>query len=222
LSLQTWFLVLVAGLLAGVIGWAGAESAMTGDTERVREKGRNVPLASDVGQRDATISFGIQGAVLGLLLGATGGCLVRSVRQGIAAALTGLVAGGLAGAGTSRWLVPFYFDNLSTGDLTYSLVVNGGIGGAIGAASGLALGLGRGGASRAARAALAGMGAGLIAMTLFVFAGSILSPRAMADRPVPITVESRFAARLLLSLFVAAGTVLAESSSPRRSSLAKS
>jgi hypothetical protein len=152
------------------------------------------------------------GALMGLGLGAAGGLIGRSSRRASLAGVAGLILGGLAGAGMARWLVPIYYDNLSAGDLTYSLEVNGGIWGAVGAAAGLAFGLGRGGPGRMLRLAVAGLAAGGLAMALFVFAGSILDPRAMADRPVSLTPASRLTARLLLSLLVAVGLGLSDGS----------
>jgi hypothetical protein len=218
--IRMWALAMTAGLAAGLIGWILAESALTKGTDRLRDKGRNVPLASTVALRDAIVSFGIQGALLGLGLGATGGLIGRSGRRAVLAGGAGLILGGLAGAGTARWLVPIYFDNLNANDLTYSMEVNGGIWGAVGAAAGLAFALGLGGSGRLLLMAVAGFGGGLIAMTLFVFGGSIFLPRALADRPVSLTPESRLAARLLLTLLVAAGAVLAEVSGRKKPALA--
>ena len=209
---RMWALALAAGLAAGLIGWILAESALTKGTDRLRDKGRNVPLASAVALRDAVVSFGIIGALLGLGLGAAGGLIGRSGRRAVLAGGAGLILGGLAGAGTARWLVPIYFHNLNANDMTYSMEVNGGIWGAVGAAAGLAFAMGLGGSGRLLHMAVAGLGGGLLAMALFVFAGSMFLPRAMADRPVSLTPESRLAARLLLALLVAAGTVLAEAS----------
>jgi len=197
-------------MAAGLIGWTVAESMLTRGTELVRERGKNEPLASAVGLRDAMVSYGTLGALMGLGLGVAGGLIGRSGRRAGVAGTAGLVLGGLSGAGLSRWLVPIYFDNLNANDMTYSLEVNGGIWGAVGAAAGLAFGLGLGGSNRTLRMAVAGLGGGLLAMALFVFVGSVFLPRAMVDRPVSLTPGSRLAARLLLALVVAAGTILVE------------
>jgi len=208
-----WTLALAAGLAAGLIGWLLAESALTRGTDLVRERRMNEPpLASTISIRDAMVSFGTLGALLGLGLGMAGGLIGRSGRRAGLAGAAGLVLGGLTGAGMARALGPIYFDNLNANDMTYALEVNGGIWGGVGAAAGLAFGLGLGGSARMLRIAVAGFGAGLLAMALFVFAASILSPRAMADRPISSNPGSRFAALVLLALMVSAGTVLAEGS----------
>lgn len=208
-------LALAAGLAAGLIGWFIVESMLTRGTDLVRERRQSEPpRASEIALRDATVSFGTLGALMGLGLGAAGGLIGRSGRRAGLAGAAGLVLGGLAGAGAARWLVPIYFDNLSANDMTYALKVNGGIWGAVGATAGLAFGLGRGGSARMLRMAVAGLGAGLFAMALFVFVGSILLPRAMVDRPLALTPGSRLAAMLLLALLVAASTFLDEDLGP--------
>jgi hypothetical protein len=57
-----------------------------------------------------------------------------------------------------------------------------------------------------------GTGAALLATVIYEFAGSILFPLATTDRPLSAAWESRLAARLLVTLLVAAGVVLSAES----------
>ena len=94
----------------------------------------------------------------GLGLGLVGGLIHRSLLRGVMAGAAGLVLGGVTGVLTARVLALVYYKNLSGDDLTYSLIVHGGVWGAVGAVGGLAFGLGLGGWDRLARATVGGAG----------------------------------------------------------------
>jgi hypothetical protein len=201
---------LAAGLAAGVIAWACGEAALVSETGIGSRGGNHPRLPAVIAARNATVSFGILGAALGLGLGLAGGLIRRSVRSAVLAATIGLVLGGGTGVGITRLLLPLYYENLKANNLTYSLIVHGGIWAAVGAAAGLAFGVGLGGRSRMIRALLGGAAAAGLATVIYEFAGSLLFPMAMTDRPLSRTWETRLLARLLVAVLVAAGAVLLE------------
>ena len=120
--------------------------------------------------------------------------------------MTGLLLGGGVGAGLSRLILPIYYEHSAGGELTYSLMVHGGIWVAVGAAAGLAFGIGLGGWSDAIRGMSGRAGcAALLAAVIYEFAGGILFPQALTDRPISQTWETRLFARLLVTVLTAAG-----------------
>ena len=238
-SNRTWALALAAGLAAGVIGGAIAEAALTpisGARARVYDytgkstapakaavpdsgllsslvNSATISPAAEVGLRNALVSYGTLGAALGLGLGLAGGLIHRSVFRGVLAGATGLVFGGVTGVAMARVLAPVFYRNLTADDLTYSLIVHGGIWGAVGAVAGLAFGLGLGrGWGRILRVTVGGAGAALLAAAIYEIAGGILVPGAMTNLPVSAAWQTRIAAQLLVTLLVATGVVLAAES----------
>jgi hypothetical protein len=238
-SIRTWALALAAGLAAGVISGAiveaalipisavrgrtydytgksaaSAKAASTPDSNLARrqENPASVSPAGEIGMRNAVLSYGTLGAALGLGLGLAGGLIHRSLFRGILAGATGLVLGGVIGLVMARALAPVYYKNLSADDLTYSLIVHGGIWGSVGAVAGLAFGLGLGGWGRMLQATVGGAGAALLATAIYEFAGGILAPGAMTNLPVSAAWQTRIAAQLLVTLLVATGVVLAAGS----------
>jgi hypothetical protein len=237
-SNRTWALALAAGLAAGVIGGAIAEAALTpisGARARVYDytgkstapakealpdsgllsslvNSASISPAAEVGLRNALVSYGTLGAALGLGLGLAGGLIHRSVFRGVLAGATGLVFGGVTGVAMARVLAPVFYRNLTADDLTYSLIVHGGIWGAVGAVAGLAFRLGLGGWGLMLRVMVGGAGAAVLAAAIYEFAGGVLFPGAMTNLPVSVTWQTRLAAQLLVTLLVATGVVLAAES----------
>jgi hypothetical protein len=205
---RAWALALSAGLAAGLIAWAIGEATLIPETGAGTRGGNTRTLPSVLATRNAVVSFGILGGALGLGLGLAGGLVRRSVRWASLAAVIGLVLGGLAAVGTARFTLPIYYEHLKLNDLTYSLVVHGGTWTAVGAAAGLAFGLGLGGWGRMLRGMLGGAGAALLAAVIYEFAGIVLFPLAMTDRPLAKTWEMRLVARVLVALLASAGALL--------------
>jgi hypothetical protein len=221
----TWLLVLAAGLLAGLAGFAIGEVAPKlvppsfELSPEIRRNRNQIPIelerrAGISRDRAATIAYGGLGAVLGLALGTAGGLGRRSARAAIAAGVTGLVLGGAAGAGTTKALLPSYHagrDTLAsvgerpeqlTNDLGLALRTHGGIWIAVGAAAGLALGLGLGGGARTARAVFGGVLGGVIASAIYEYGGAIIFPLAETFRPMAVTAAPRLLAHLSVALCV--------------------
>ena len=104
----------------------------------------HVSLA-EIGIRNGIIAFGALGGATGLALGLAGGLIRRSALRAIAAGATGLLLGGGIGVALSWLILPIYYEHSTGGELTYSLMVHGGVWVAVGAAAGLAFGIGLGG-----------------------------------------------------------------------------
>ena len=205
---RTWALALAAGLLAGLIAWAIGEATLVPEASYENKKEKIHVALSVAGIRNGTISFGALGAVAGLVLGMAGGLIGRSALRTIAAGATGLLLGGGVGVTLSRLILPIYYEHSASGELTYSLMVHGGIWLAVGAAAGLAFGIGLGGWRGALRGILGGACAALLAAVIYEFAGGIMFPLALTDRPISRTWESRLLARLLVTVLTAVGVVL--------------
>ena len=214
-AVRTWALALAAGLLAGVIAWAVGEATLVPEAAYENKK-EHVHVAHSVaGIRNGIISFGALGAATGLALGLAGGLIGRSALRAIAAGATGLLLGGGVGVALSQLILPIYYNHSTSGELTYSLMVHGGIWTAVGAVAGLAFGIGLGGWRAALGAMLGGACAALLAAVIYEFAGGILFPLALTDRPISQTWQSRLLARLLVAGLTAVGAVLSMQSADR-------
>jgi hypothetical protein len=205
---RTWALALGAGLAAGLIAWAIGEATLVPEAG-YQDKKQNINLLPDVaGLQNCDYSFGALGAALGLGLGMAGGLIGRSVGKAVMAGATGLLLGGGAGVALSRFIVPVYYQHTRDGDITYSLMVHAGVWAGVAAVAGLAFAIGQGGWRGVLRLMLGGAGAALIGAVIYDFAGGIVFPTALTDRPISQTWETRLLARLLVGVLVAAGLVL--------------
>jgi MFS family permease len=224
-SLKTWLLILAAGLLAGLAGFAFGETAPTlfrpsvevpPEMRRNRnafqnEMGRRMVVAHE---RIAAMAYGGLGMVLGLALGVAGGLARRSPRAAVAAGLTGLVLGGAAGAGSTIVALPYYHASRVgvseanyNKDLGAALCTHGAIWLTIGVTAGLALGIGLGNRGRMVRAVIGGiLGAGAGAV-IYEFGGAVLFPLAETFRPTPVQMTPRLLAHLTVALCIAAGAL---------------
>jgi hypothetical protein len=206
--IRTWVLALAAGLVAGGVAWGIGEATLIPEAG-FQDKAKKIDISPTVaGLRNSLISFGALGAALGLGLGLAGGLIGRSVPRAILAGLIGLLLGGGAGAGLTRVLLPIYYDHLREGELTYSLMVHCGVWGAAGAAAGLAFALGLVGWRGAVRGVIGGAAGALLGAVIYEVAGGIYFPRALTDRPISLTAETRLMARLLVTALVAAAAVV--------------
>jgi hypothetical protein len=202
---------LVAGLLAWGIGeqtygyYRPSAASQSGRDFRAlnREEG-----TSD--QKNSAIAFGTFGALLGLLFGAAGGALRRSIPSGAGAALAGLMLGGIGGVMMSYALAPIFRRLLSdeSPSLVGSFLVRGGIWGVVGMMAGLALGWGWKG-TRGIPGALVGGLAGSICGTIaFEVVNAVLFPADRNDAVIPSSTQTRLLAFLFVSVGAAIGAVL--------------
>src|SRR5258705_4283196 len=144
-----WAAALAAGVLAAGLTGAAGEAAVgyfdplaygTPGTAGVVTGGSERAMI-----RDATLAYGLQGSILGLLLGLAGVVAGGGARAALLAIPAGLLVGGL-GAAASLGLFQLWMRHQDpiAGDLTLSLLTHGGAWAAVGAGAGLAFGLGLG------------------------------------------------------------------------------
>jgi hypothetical protein len=221
--LRGWSLIIGAGILAGLAGFCVGEASethirpdlnlpeeiMRSSSQKPLEIERRMGIARD---HRTALAYGGLGLFLGLALGAAGGLTRRSARAAIVAGLTGLVLGGVAGAVTTRGVLPYYHsvrakasDEDKTNDLTLALMTHGAIWGAVGAAAGLALGMGLGGVGRTARASLGGILGAFLGAVIYEFVGAIFFPYDQTFRPMAYAVAPRLLAHLGVAVCTAIG-----------------
>jgi hypothetical protein len=222
---RAWLIILAAGLVAGLAGFAFGEAtpklvppALDLPPE-IRAVPTSVPIETErrmgiARDRAAALAYGGLGLVLGLALGVAGGLARESPRAAIVAGLAGLILGGAAGAGSTLALLPSYHaaraaapDEESSNDLALALRTHGGIFIAVGAAAGLALGLGLGGGARTARAFFGGVLGAALAAVIYEFGGALVFPVAQTFRPMAVTPWPRLLAHLSVALCVSAGAL---------------
>jgi hypothetical protein len=166
--------------------------------------------------QNGVIGYAILGAILALGLGAAAALLDgrRSISLVFLAGLTGLVLGACGGAAASYLLIPFYFNNLETADLTFSMLIHLGIWTVLGAASGVAFGIGSGSRDVFVRALIGGVTGAALATLLFDISGAFF-PLAHTERPMAEEVGTRLLGNMLLGLCVAGGIVVVASQRPQ-------
>ncbi|WP_165225575.1 hypothetical protein [Aquisphaera insulae] len=223
---RAWPLVVAAGLLAGLAGFAGGEYAakvfapsldlppgIRGDREKAPAEHFRRLIESEF--RTAIASHGTFGALLGLALGAAGGLARRSARAALTSAVIGLPLGAAAGALSASLLVPFYNAHHSapspenaTEEFFLAMGTHGGIWAAIGGVAGLALGLGLGG-RRSALALVGGVLGALLATVLYELGSPVMFPQQKTFQPLGPIPELRLFGHLATALLVAAGALWA-------------
>ena len=229
---RTLLIGLIAGLIAGVLGWLGGEAfheyfppvsrqvvAMGGSATSVSDGA----AVANAGTKNSVVAFGLAGASLGLCLGLAGSAGRVSVKAGLA----GLVIGGLTGAIAARAFVPAFWafwygrkdGSFDPDGMLFPMLVNAGVWAAIGTAGGLSFAIGHGrGRSTWPQFALAGLVGGVAGAVTFEVASALLFSTVKMMHPIPPTPQARLMARLLLALFVAGAVTLA--SVPRRTKTA--
>jgi hypothetical protein len=208
---------LVVGVLIAVAGaWIASTLA-----DRIRiienvEQGakrrgefRGTVLVIGNAARNAAVAYGLLGGILSLGLAATAACLLPrfSLTRILTAGLASLALGALFGAASSYAVTPLYFNRLGTADVTLSLLIHLAIWAAIGATAGLAFSMGCGTRKVLTGSLIGGITGGALAALLFDVCGAFL-PLARTERPLAEQADTRLAAAVLLSAFVALGTVI--------------
>jgi hypothetical protein len=227
---RLWLFALGAGLLAGIISWVIDEAGLPfvrPKSRIVQTMGGAMDLPSFVDQvaadsKNATVAYGILGAMLGLALGVAGGLVLNSPQRGAFAGFTGAVLGAIGGAGGAIAFLPIYFRQLDVAqeelgrDLVIPLLVHCGAWAIIGAASGIALGLGLGEGRRAARAAVGGLIGGALGAVVYEVVGALVFPHARTTQPIALTWGPRLLAALSVSLMIAVMAVSTIAQAPPR------
>jgi hypothetical protein len=161
-------------------------------------------------QKNAAIAFGTFGALLGLLVGAAGGALRRSVPAASSAAVAGLLLGGVGAALASYVLVPifahYYSDEQPS--LLLPILVRGGIWAVAGLTAGLALGWGWHGRRGIPGAVIGGLIGSILATISFEVANGLIFPADRNDAVIPSSMLTRLLAYLFVAVGVALGALL--------------
>jgi hypothetical protein len=191
-----------------MVAWCIGEATLVPEAGFQNRDEKIFVSQSVAGIRNGAIGFGALGGAMGLGLGLAGGLSRRSTARAVFAAAIGLFLGGALGVALNHFMLPFYYEHSRSGDITYPLVVHGGIWIGVSAAAGLAFAVGRGGWRGVPNGVLGAVAGALLATVLYDFAGGILFPLASTERPISQTWETRLLARLLVSMLVAAGVAL--------------
>lgn len=205
----------VAALVAGFLAWGIGEktydyyrpsaSARTG--RDFTALNRETRITS---QKNSAIAFGTFGALLGVLTGAAGGALRRSIRDGASAALAGFLLGGIGGSLVSYAVAPifaqFYSDDSPS--LLLPFLVRGAIWAVAGMAAGLALGWGWQGPAGIPGALFGGLAGGVCGTVAFEVVNAVLFPGDRNDAVIPSSMLARLLAYLLVAVGAALGAVL--------------
>jgi hypothetical protein len=210
--------VLGVALMAGLLAWGIGEKThdhygLSAEAEAA-QNARNFALLNRekriIDQKNAAITFGAFGAVLGLLAGAAGGGLRRSIPGGASAAVAGLLLGGI-GAGLAAYALTPLFGRFYSDDspsLVLSFLVRGGIWAAIGMTASLALGAGWQGPLGIPRALIGGLAGSVCGTIAFEVVNAVLFPGDRNDAVIPSSTEARLLASLLVSVGVVFGALL--------------
>ncbi len=223
LRLPLWLMTVGAGLVAGLVSWAGGEAMF--DRFRIEDEiiypenykkisgyeKQNVSArihgdaAHVVERKKAAASFGLLGLALGVCLGLAGGLTAGSGKAAIVGAVGGGIAGSVVGGGLSYSVVPLfyqYFDpeqGLMILFFTHAAIFAG-----LGAAAGVGLGLGLVDRSALGGSLFGGMFGALVGTVAFETANSLAFPLMRTYDPI----STEWLPRMLIYLCVAVGTAL--------------
>jgi hypothetical protein len=213
--LQALVYAVVAALVAGFLAWGVGEK--TYDYYRIpasalssrdfQAMNREKRIAD---QKNTAIVFGTFGALLGLLSGAAGGAVRRSIPGGASAALAGLLLGGIGGALVGYELAPIFarFYSDESPSLLLSFLVRGGIWAVAGMTAGLALGWGGQGFLGIPRALIGGLTGSVCGTVAFEVVNAVLFPGDRNDAVIPSSMLARLLACVFVSVGAAIGAVL--------------
>lgn len=220
-------LALIAGLVAGLLGWLGGEVFHEFFPPQTRQvivfgggggamaDGASIAKAS---AKNSALVFGLAGACVGLCLGLAGGAASRSGIRAVRAGLAGLVLGAMAGAGAAAALVPvfwaFWYGSgngiFDREGMFFPMLLFSGLWAAIGAAGGFSFVLGYGfGRLSWIQALVVGILGGVFGAVAFEVASGLVFPALKLMHPIPPTTWSRLADRLFLSMSVAVAIAIA-------------
>jgi hypothetical protein len=215
-GIKTLVAALVVALAAGVVAWSLGAKFRVAEIVDEDEFYGGAEVSVVLATQNGVVSYAILGAILSIGLGVTAGLLNgrHSISRVFLAGLAGVVLGACGGAASSYALIPVYFRNLETADLTFSLLIHLGIWTAVGAASGVAFGIGSGSRGVFVRSLIGGITGAALGTLLFDIPGAFV-PLAHTERPLAEEAGTRLAGNMLLCLCVAVGIVLVTSQKPR-------
>lgn len=206
---RTWVVAMAGGLIALVLSWGAGEATV----EIFKGKEVKNPLAETVDMADtdrvavknAIVSWGFQGALLGLTLGIAGAVARRSPRAALSSGLVGLFLGGVLGSLSTYAVFTTYFALVdgNSQDMIPALLAHASVASLIGASAGVAFGLGRGGRGVIIRTAFGGLCGAILGSCLYEVLGALLFPVDKTTDPVAASSLARLLCHGLIALFVA-------------------
>ncbi len=217
--------VLVAAIAGGIL--ATALTWVAGEASAGYFKGKEVknPLAEKVDMADtnrvevknAVLAWGVQGALLGLVLGISGALAGRAPRASIRAGTVGLVLGGTLAAGSSSLIFTAFFALVdgNSADMIPSLLSHAGVASLLGLSAGAAFGLGLGVRGGLVRCAVGGIVGAVIGSCLYEVVGALLFPVDKTGDPVASASLARLLCHALIDLTSAVGIALVAGSPAR-------
>ena len=220
--LPLWLLTLGAGLISGLISWAGGEAMF--DMFRIEDEAIYPPNYEKISgyarqaansaiqgaaqrvveRKKAATSFGLLGLVLAAGLGLTGGLAAGSSRTAVVGVVIGGLAGTAAGSILSWAVVPLFFRFMSQElGLLVLFMTLAAIFAGVGAASGLALGLGLGDRLALGRAIFGGLLGSLVGTIAFEAVLSLAFPLMRTLEPIATERSPRLSMYLCVAVCVA-------------------
>ena len=212
---RPWQSAMVAAILAAVGTWLLGESGVAravAANAAIPTMGQIVIAPTIATTQAAAVKnsvrmFGAFGALVGFMLGLAGGWLRGNARAAWAAAVVGLIAGGVTGAAGPPLIVRGFHQWQSQGadDLIISMVMHSGLLALSGAAAGLAFALGLGNKRRLVHAALGGAIGAVIGAVAYDLIGAFALPFANTADPIAATAAARFLEVIVPAIAIAAG-----------------
>jgi hypothetical protein len=235
-----WLLAAGAGLIAGLISWAGGEAAY--DRFTISDAAVYPPNFDQIGgyekmalrtkvfsdarvvveSRRTATAFGFLGFALGVALGLVGSLAAGSSHVRLITALGGGVLGATAGAVMSLGLVPLFlrYQDPESGIISLFLT-QAAILGAIGATCGLVVGWARGDHSALVQPALGGLVGALLGTILYDTACSLAFPFLRTYEVIPTERVPRLMAHVSVAVCIALLAGLAAEKRARRPSASR-
>jgi hypothetical protein len=215
-----WGIAVAAAVVAGLVSWLAGELALNAFQPRLFKiqvlGGATFVQPTTQSQnaadfKNATLAYAILGGMTGLAMGLAGGLAGRSILRGVIAGLGAAAIGAVVGTFASVALLRYFHRGHvpDPNDMSSPILVNAGIWMAIGAVGGLALAIGMSCARRAPQAVLGACLAACLGAVLFQLLAATLFPESGYAEPIASSSTVRLLAKLLVTVLVAAGAVLA-------------
>jgi hypothetical protein len=215
---RLWAVAMAAAVVAGLLTWIIGERTVgffKPPPRPTRASGQTMNRPSFENRvaaelKNATLTFGVFGAGLGLAMGLAGGLGRRAPRAALAAAAFGLVLGGAAGGVASAAVLPFYYHKLDVAqeslshDLVLPFLVHAGIWSSVAVTAALAFGIGLSSRQRPALVALHGLLGGLLGAAIYEVLAALVFPAGRTTEPLAGAWAPRLIGRLSVSIASAA------------------
>ena len=215
---------LAAGIVAATMTWAVGEVTIGFFPQKTTldplKETADLAGYKRIVVKNASITHGLQGAILGLSLGVAGGIASRaSTRSRAIAGGTGVLLGGLLGAVGSYGAFTVYntLVDANAHDMIPPLLTHAGVAALLGASGGLAFGLGLGGRGRAIRGMVGGLVGGAIGAVLCEVALAVVFPDERTGAPIASAWTPRLMAHVLIDLLACLGAGAVVESAATRS-----